>query len=370
MENYTHRDASASIGARDHIEPDKENKERLSSQQWANNKPADDKAVKGVALPQGLPALNVDAYDFHQGIKKNNPEDKATDPYDFHQGPKEKGHEKTESSYKIKSGDTLWAIAEKQLEKQGQKDASSSQIWAEINKIAKLNNIADPNLIYTGATLRLAEGRLLAEKPQATAVERVSLKQDPRVEAKPFPSSKELSSAAPLVQRSSAEIHTKQLEAYSCSSSSMQMALSAYGLRPPGESARQDLLREMRASGKVAPGQGFYGGPPEMADEMRRHGMEAIGVDTTSVDFLDEQLNLGRTAIVNGGRILKAGGVGGHFIYVYGQDSSGNYQVNDPVDSYPSVWSKAEMAAFLSRKGEGRRGVTAVWLNERKRNTA
>lgn len=54
---------------------------------------------------------------------------------------------KTPKLYSVKSGDTLWAIAKRQLG-----DGS------KYNQIASLNNIKNPNLISVGQELKLPEG--------------------------------------------------------------------------------------------------------------------------------------------------------------------------------------------------------------------
>lgn len=51
-------------------------------------------------------------------------------------------------TYTVQNGDTLWAICKKQFG-----DASQSKI----NEIAKLNNIANPNLIYAGQVIKLGQ---------------------------------------------------------------------------------------------------------------------------------------------------------------------------------------------------------------------
>lgn len=52
--------------------------------------------------------------------------------------------------YTVQSGDSLWKIAKTQC---GAK--TNAEIQAKINEIAQMNNIANPNLIFTGSTLKL-----------------------------------------------------------------------------------------------------------------------------------------------------------------------------------------------------------------------
>ena len=62
------------------------------------------------------------------------------------------------ATYKIKPGDTLYGIA-KSLAAQG--------INTNVSELAKLNNLADPNMIRAGATLNLPGSAPAAAPAQA-----------------------------------------------------------------------------------------------------------------------------------------------------------------------------------------------------------
>ncbi len=51
--------------------------------------------------------------------------------------------------YTVQSGDSLWKIAQEQC------GATGGDIQKTINEIAQLNNIANPNMIFTGTSLKL-----------------------------------------------------------------------------------------------------------------------------------------------------------------------------------------------------------------------
>lgn len=54
--------------------------------------------------------------------------------------------------YTINKGDCMWNIVKAQY---GDKVKSNADILKAVNKLAEINNIADPNLIYTGNTLNI-----------------------------------------------------------------------------------------------------------------------------------------------------------------------------------------------------------------------
>lgn len=68
--------------------------------------------------------------------------------------PTPDGSAESNTTYEIKSGDTLWDIATRRLGASG-KVADQSAIQQEINRIAKDNGIANPDLIFAGGTLKL-----------------------------------------------------------------------------------------------------------------------------------------------------------------------------------------------------------------------
>lgn len=59
-----------------------------------------------------------------------------------------------EQDYSVQAGDSLWAIASRELSEGGE-HPSPRQIMNEINRLAKLNNIANPNKIQVGQKIKL-----------------------------------------------------------------------------------------------------------------------------------------------------------------------------------------------------------------------
>lgn len=67
-------------------------------------------------------------------------------------------------SYNIKSGDTLWSIVKNQF-----KLTNNTEIANKVNEVAKANNITNPNSIFAGKTLELADTTPAPTSAQVTS---------------------------------------------------------------------------------------------------------------------------------------------------------------------------------------------------------
>lgn len=83
------------------------------------------------------------------------------------------------ADYTIQRGDCLWSIAKRQY---GNELKSNSDIQKAVNKLAEINNIKNPNLIYTGNTLQLPDSVSIfsAKADENGLLDTSNIKDEPR----------------------------------------------------------------------------------------------------------------------------------------------------------------------------------------------
>lgn len=267
------------------------------------------------------------------------------------------GESRAGSSYTIRRGDTLWAIASR-LKAQGMPGGH----WDIIRQIQKLNpKITDPNLIIAGDTLRLpAVNGAFTSDDLSVGVGKALRDGAPKLGGAPVAKVEDNKPADDLQVPYINQYRPVGAErGYSngpsnCGPTSMAMVARAFGYGK-GMSDAQLINHLGRIGGTTAAGTGVNG-LVSMAREMGKTG--TIKGPGPQVEWMKEQLRAGKLVIANGDYYAmpphqNEGRTSGHYVCVAGLDSHGNFIVRDPADSNVRTITPNQMAHFIRSNPNG-----------------
>lgn len=219
----------------------------------------------------------------------------------------------TTGSYTVQPGDTLSGIAQ--------------QFNTSWQQLARDNGISNPDMIQIGQVLRVPGGNTPA--PPA-----------------PNPN------GGPNLDRRS--WYLEQPGSWQCGPTSLTMALASWGVRPSNLATMNEMVRRTGANPNV----GVPGNARLIADAARQVGMTAHFNPDGRANAVREALRRGHGVVLNGG--LPGGG--GHFIYVAGLDSNGNFIIGDPARPWLTTMNAQQLEAFsFANPGQHPNGFAEIW---------
>lgn len=258
------------------------------------------------------------------------------------------------SDYLIQRGDTLWAIASR-LKANGM-DGSH---WEIINRIVAMNpQIKDPNLIYTGDTLKL---------PAAVGASNSNYTPSPTlpnpVELNPTDETSKVEERDPAKRSNVPYINQYRPDGAergygngpaNCGPASAAMIARSFGYGKGMTDAQ--LINHLGAvAGTNANGTGVNG-IALMAQQMGKQGVvKGPGANT---DWMVEQLKAGKMVVANGDLYAmpphqNEARTSGHYVTVYGVDNNGNFLVHDPADQNVKTVTAEQMRHFINSNPNG-----------------
>lgn len=253
------------------------------------------------------------------------------------------------ADYTIQRGDTLWAIASR-LKAQG----AQGSHWDVIRQIQQLNpKITNPNLIFTGDTLRLPAVQGTSFTPSRPAPVEVNPAPAPsRVEDRdPVGASKVpyISQYRPV----GAERGYTNGRA-NCGPTSMAMLARAFGYRK--DLADAQLINHLGRIGGTGSNGTNVNGIAAMARAMGKSAQ--VKGPGPNVEWMKEQLRSGKLLVANGDYYAmpphqNEGRTSGHYVTVAGLDANGNFIVRDPADQNVRTITAAQMAHFIRSNPNG-----------------
>ena len=267
------------------------------------------------------------------------------------------GTSRAGSSYTIRSGDTLWAIASR-LKAQGMPGGH----WDIIRDIQKLNpKITDPNMIIAGDSLRLPgiNGAFKSDE-MSTGVGKALRDGATKIGGAPVAkvgdSQPTDSTKVPYINqyRPIGAENGYSNGAANCGPTSAAMIARAFGYGK-GMSDAQLINHLGSIGGTNSNGTGVNG----IAAMARAMGKSATtkgpGPD---LEWMKEQLRAGKLVVANGDYHAmpphqNESKTSGHYVCVAGVDSNGNFLVRDPADSNVKTITPAQMQHFLTSNPNG-----------------
>ncbi len=267
------------------------------------------------------------------------------------------GTSRAGSSYTIRSGDTLWAIASR-LKSQGM----AGNHWDIIRNIQKLNpKITDPNLIIAGDTLKLpGVSGAFKNDDMSTGVGKALRDGAPKIGGAPVASVGDSKPTDDLKVPYINQYRPVGAEnGYSngpsnCGPTSVAMMARSFGYGK-GMSDAQLINHLGRIGGTTSAGTGING----IAAMARAMGKSATTKGPgPNLEWMKEQLRAGKLVAANGDYHAmpphqNEGRTSGHYVTVAGLDSKGNFIVRDPADSNVKTITPAQMAHFISSNPNG-----------------
>lgn len=256
----------------------------------------------------------------------------------------------------IKSGDTLWALAQKH--------------GTTVKDLAALNGITNPDLIIAGAQLKVPGDASTAGAPSSSpnGTSTLGLPGTSAAPGTPAASATEAPTGEAVTDKAGQVPYINQYQpsgndgSYTngpsnCGPSSMAMIARAYGYGQ-GMSDAQLINHLGRMGGTTGAGTGVNG-IAAMAQGMGK-GAETRGPGA-NVDWIRQQLEAGKLVVANGDYYAMPPhdaskiGSGGHYVSVIGLDANGNFLVNDPADSgiSPRAFTADQLARFISSNANG-----------------
>lgn len=258
------------------------------------------------------------------------------------------------SDYLVQRGDTLWAIASR-LKANG----AEGSHWDIINRIVSMNpQIKDPNLIYTGDTLKLpgvtgANGSNYTPSPSLPAP----------VDLNPTPATNRVEDREPTRRTNVPYINQYRPDGAergygngpsNCGPTSAAMIARSLGYGQGMTDAQ--LINHLGAIGGTTAAGTSVNGISAMARAMGKQGVvKGPGANT---DWMVEQLRAGKQVVANGDYYAMPphqdeGRTSGHYVTVYGVDGNGNFLVHDPADKNVKSVTAAQMRHFINSNPNG-----------------
>ena len=255
------------------------------------------------------------------------------------------------SEYQIKSGDTLWAIASR-LKAQGMPGSH----WDIINQIVSMNaQIKDPNLIYTGDTLKLPG---VPGASQST-YQPTNPVQDPVALTGPSKVGDNAHVDAGKVPYINQYRPDGAERGYSngssnCGPTSMAMIARSFGYGEGLSDAQ--LINKLGGIGGTTGAGTSVNGIVAMATAMGKNAqMKGPGAN---VDWIRSQLEAGKLVVANGDYYAmpphqNESRTSGHYVTVAGIDDKGNFIIRDPADANVKTVTAEQLAHFLNSNPNG-----------------
>jgi len=245
-------------------------------------------------------------------------------------------------TYTVASGDSLWAIAAREL--------GDGNRWRDLYEANRDIIGGDPGLIRPGQVLTIpGEGAAPAAPPPAPEAPPAP---EPAPEAPPAPA---LGQAPYINQYSPAGREQGYTNGPSnCGPASMAMVARAIGYR--GDLSDAKLINHLGGIGRTTENGTGVNGISTMA--------QALGLQPqtrgpgANVDWIAEELRAGKMVIANGDYFAMAphedpNRSSGHYVLVYGIDESGRFLVHDPADRRVSSVSAADLGKFIRSNPNG-----------------
>ena len=149
------------------------------------------------------------------------------------------------------------------------------------------------------------------------------------------------------------EIYFQQPGSWQCGPSSLTMALADWGVDTADMATMEEMVRLTGAN----PNDGVPGNASLIAEAAKQKGLQATYNPSSDVNDVRAALAEGHTVVLNGSL-----NTGGHFIYVSGVDSKGNFIINDPARPAITTMTQAELQSFATHNaGQHPPGFAEIW---------